>query len=289
MKIIAYKINAFAKTAEGGNPAGVVLHADRLLEDEMKQIAGILGFSETAFVMKSNAADYKIRFFTPTEEVDLCGHATIGTYSVLLIKGYIKPGTYTQETKAGILKVEVKEDTTIMMNQTLPQFSESVDIKEVADSLNTAITNIRKDLPVQVVSTGLRDILIPVKSMEILNGIKPDFDKITQVSRKYEAIGYHLFALDSLNHSNAYCRNFAPLYHIPEESATGTSNGALACYLLKYGVISPDSCEHLIIEQGYSMNLPSEIAVSLGGSGNEIKEVKVGGKALNLCEVEIEL
>lgn len=288
MKIVAYKINAFAKTEEGGNPAGVVLHADRLLEDEMKKIAGILGFSETAFVMKSNTADYKVRFFTPTEEVDLCGHATIGTFSALLIKGHLKPGTYTQETKAGILTVEVKEDATIMMNQTLPQFCEIIDVEEVADSLNTSMTTIRKDLPVQIVSTGLRDILIPVKSMDILNGIKPDFDKITQVSRKYKAVGYHLFCLESLNHSNAYCRNFAPLYHIPEESATGTSNGALACYLLNHGVVSSDSCEHMIFEQGYSMNLPSEIVVSLGVAGNAITEVKVGGKAFNLCEVDIE-
>lgn len=86
MEIKVYKINAFAKTAIGGNPAGVVVNADELSENDMKKIAGIVGLSETAFVMKSDVADFRVRFFTPTEEVDLCGHATIGTFSILLKK-----------------------------------------------------------------------------------------------------------------------------------------------------------------------------------------------------------
>ncbi len=289
MKIKAYKMNAFAKTIEGGNPAGVVIDADVLSENEMKKIAGILGFSETAFVMKSNNADFKVRFFTPNEEVDLCGHATVGTYSTLLSKGLIRPGKYTQETRAGILNVAVKEDTTIMMNQTSPEFCEIIDAKEIADSLNIYVDDIGRDMPVQIVTTGLRDILVPIKSIDILNSIRPDFDKVSEISKKCNVVGYHLFTLDSRYHSNAYCRNFAPLFDIPEESATGTSNGALACYLFKQGVVSSGSCENMIFEQGYSMNLPSEILVSLEVAEDEIKEVRVGGKALNLCEVEIEL
>lgn len=289
MKIKAYKINAFAKTIEGGNPAGVVVGADLLSENEMKKIAGILGFSETAFVMKSNAADFRVRFFTPKEEVDLCGHSTVGTFTTLLSKGFIMPGKYTQETRAGILSVEAKEDTTIMMNQALPRFCEIIEAKEIADSLHTSVDNIRKDMPVQIVTTGLRDILIPIKSIDILNRIRPAFDKVSDISKKYKVVGYHLFTLDSRYHSNAYCRNFAPLFDIPEESATGTSNGALACYLYQQGIFNSSSCKNMIFEQGYSMNLPSEILVSLDITDNEIKEVKVGGKALNLCEVELEL
>ncbi|MFA9376008.1 MAG: PhzF family phenazine biosynthesis isomerase [Lachnotalea sp.] len=289
LKIKAYKNNTFAKTMDGGNPAGVVLDADLLSEDNMKMIAGIFGFSETAFIMKSDVADFKVRFFTPNEEVDFCGHATVGTYSVLLSKGLIRPGKYTQETKAGILSVEVKKDTTIIMNQTLPIFCEVLDVEEIADSLNTSVDNINTDIPIQIVTTGLRDIMVPIKTIDILNKIKPDFDKVAEISKKYKVVGYHMFTLDSLYRSNAYCRNLAPLYGIPEESATGTSNGALACYLFKQGVLSAKNCEHMIFEQGYSMNLPSEIIVSLSVVANEIKEVKVGGKALNLCEVVIEI
>ena len=284
MKIRAYTINAFAKTKKGGNPAGVVLKADILSEADMKKIAGILGFSETAFVMKSDKADYKVRFFTPEEEVDLCGHATIGTYSAMYHKGFVRPGRYVQETKAGILPIEVKEDGTVMMNQRLPEFCEILPAEEIADSLQISASAIRKGMPIQVVTTGLRDIMIPVMSRDILMHIKPDFKQVTEISRKYNAVGYHIFALDTLQQANAHCRNLAPLYGIPEESATGTSNGALACYLWKQRAVSLENTDNMVFEQGYAMNLPSEIVVSLRADDKEVKEIKVGGKALNLCE-----
>ncbi|MCO1603111.1 PhzF family phenazine biosynthesis protein [Desulfosporosinus nitroreducens] len=289
MKVKAYKINAFAKTVEGGNPAGVVINVNSLSENDMKKIAGILGLSETAFVMKSDIADYRVRFFTPTEEVDLCGHATIAAFSTLLSEDYIKRGNYTQETKAGVLNVEVMADSSIMMNQTKPSFYEAVEKQEIADSLNISVDDMNEKLPAQIVSTGLRDIIVPIRSMEVLNGIKPDFEKVSEISKKYNTIGYHLFALDSLYDSNAHCRNLAPLYGIPEESATGTSNGALACYLLKYDQLKHEHVKNMVFEQGYSMNMPSEIMVSLSVENNEIYEVKVGGKALNLSRIEVEL
>ena len=289
MKVKAYTLNSFAKCIEGGNPAGVVFNADALSEDDMKKVAGIIGFSETAFVMKSNFADFKVRFFTPNEEVDICGHATIATFSTLLNQGCIKPGKYLQETKAGVLSVELKEDLSIMMNQNTPSYYQTICKQEIADSLNITTAEMIEELPIQIVSTGLRDILIPIKNIDIVNAIKPNFEKVSKISSKYNTIGYHIFTLESLNSSNAYCRNLAPLYGIPEESATGTSNGALACYLFKYGKIKSDNATHIVIEQGYSMGKPSEIIVALITEDKEVIEVKVGGKALNLSEIEVEI
>lgn len=289
MKVTAYELSTFTKAGKGGNAAGVVLNADSLAETDMKKIAGILGFSETAFVLKSACADFKVRFFTPNEEVDLCGHATLGTFFLLASRGYIKPGRYSQETKAGILTVEVKADLSIMMNQLIPMFYEIIDKKEIADSLNITATEMPADLPIQIVSTGLKDIMVPVKNIDILNSISPNDKMIEKISRKYNVVGYHVFTLESLNHTNAHCRNFAPLYEIPEESATGTSNGALGCYLLKYGKINGKQAENIVFEQGYSMKKPSEIIVSLSVKNKEIFEVKVGGKALNSSEIEVEV
>lgn len=289
MKIKAFTLNSFAKSNEGGNPAAVVFNADNLSENDMKKIAGIIGFSETAYVMKSDLADFKVRFFTPAEEVDLCGHATVGAFYMLLSKKCITPGHYTQETKAGILNVEVKEDMTIIMNQALPIFYDTICKEEVADSLNISASEIEEDLPVQIVSTGLKDIIIPIKNIDILRAIKPDFEKVAEISRKYNTVGYHMFTLQSLNGSDAHCRNLAPLYGIPEESATGTSNGALACYLFKYDKINLKNTECIVIEQGYSMGKPSEIIVSLAVQDKEVVEVMVGGKALNLSEIEVEI
>ncbi len=289
MKVSVYTLNSFAKTKEGGNAAGVVTNADSLSEEEMRKIAEILGFSETAFILQSNVADFKVRFFTPKEEIDLCGHATIATFHTMASLGLLKPGTYKQETKAGILGIEIKEDNSIMMNQPVPVFSEIIDKDELADSLNIKASQMPEDLPIQVVSTGIRDIMVPVKSIKILNSINPDMEKIKKISRKYNAVGYHVFTLESLHGAYANCRNFAPLYDIPEESATGTSNGALGCYLYHNGKINNEQAANIVFEQGYSMGKPSEILVSLTVQGNKILEVKVGGIAMNLALSEVEI
>nr|WP_288826996.1 PhzF family phenazine biosynthesis protein [uncultured Clostridium sp.] len=289
MKVKVYKLNSFAKTKEGGNAAGVVIDADTLTEKEMGKIAAILGFSETAFILQSDAADFRVRFFTPKEEVDLCGHATIAAFYTMAYLGLLKPGKYKQETKAGILGIEINEDNSVMMNQSVPVFSEIIDKNELADSLNINESQMPGDLPAQIVSTGLRDIMIPVKNIEILNAMKPDMEKIKMISQKYNTVGYHVFTLESLYGGKANCRNFAPLYDIPEESATGTSNGALGCYLYHYGKINSGQESNIVFEQGYSMKKPSEILVSLSVKEKEIQEVRVGGNAMNLTLSEVEL
>lgn len=272
-----YVLNAFTKDGLGGNPAGVVPFAGHLPEEQMQQIATRLGFPETAFVMKSQKADYRLRFFTPNGEVDLCGHATIGTFSLLKKLNRIQPGSYKQETKAGILSIDVRDDGTVFMEQSLPRFLGDVPVEEVASALNIPPSVILSGLPVRIVSTGLRDILIPVADFTALNSIQPDFEKIAEISRKYGVVGFHLFSLANGTGFVAHCRNFAPLYDIPEEAATGTSNGALGCYLWKYGQISAQQASKLTFGQGYSMNQPSEIVVYLKIREGEISEIKVGG------------
>lgn len=289
MKIRAYTLNAFAKTSLGGNPAGVVFDADALTDPQMHEIAGIIGFSETAFVMKSSVADFKVRFFTPTDEVDLCGHATIATFFALAKLGFVVPGQYTQETKAGLMKVVVADDLSILMDQKAPSFIDVLEPAVIAASLNLNVDDLVADLPVQIVSTGIRDVMVPVKSLKILHEMKPDFDRVADISKRLNVVGFHVFTLETLNNGTAHCRNLAPLYGIPEESATGTSNGALASYLFQQGLVNSLQAKQLVMEQGYSMDMPSEIVVSLTTQGNTISQVKVGGKALNLADREIEL
>lgn len=281
-----YKVNAFIKTPEGGNTAGIVINADFLSEDEMQKIAAKVGFSETAFVLKSDCADYRLRFFTPVEEVELCGHATIATASTLAKLGIIKPGSYRQETKAGVLGIDIQNDF-VVMEQPAPVFSDIVDACKISDALNIEETQFLKKFPIQVVSTGLRDIIIPVNSIHTLQSISPNFDKIKNISRKYNVVGFHVFAIEDGN--NIFCRNFAPLYDIPEEAATGTSNGALGCYLYQYGLINEQQAMRIFINQGDRMNKPSEILVSLSLQNNEITKVKVGGRASDFIVIDIDI
>lgn len=289
MIVKVYTLNAFAKTKKGGNPAGVVLDANSLSSSDMQKIALKIGFSETAFVQNSNNADFKVRFFTPSGEVDLCGHATIATFYLMAKNNILDVGTYTQETKAGILSIEVKKDNTIFMTQNKPQFFDVINKKEIADSLNISEEIICDDLPVQIVSTGLKDIFIPIKSLKNLQSIKPNFEEVSKISRKYNTIGYHMFTLETKFGSTAHCRNLAPLYNIPEEAGTGTSSGALSCYLFKQGQVSQGDVNNLVFEQGYSMKKPSEIFVNLKLQNEQITEVKVGGIASDIQEIILDL
>lgn len=289
MIVKVHTLNAFAKTSEGGNPAGVVLEADNLSDKQMQKIAQEVGFSETAFVSKSDKADFRVRFFTPSGEVDLCGHATIATFFLMAELKLIQTGKYTQETKAGVLNIEVKSNGAIFMNQNMPQFFEEIAIEEIVQSLNISNEVIDSDLPIQIVSTGLKDILVPIKSLSDLHSIKPNFEKVSEISKKYDVVGYHLFTLETKFDSAAHCRNLAPLYDIPEESATGTSSGALSCYLWKNGGVDNQQSQNLVFEQGYSMKKPSEILVNLKVEEGKIVEVKVGGIASNIQQKEIKM
>ena len=287
MKISAYTLDAFAKTSEGGNPAGVVLNADFLTEQDMKDIAKEINFSETAFIMKSDVADFKLRFFTPLEEVNLCGHATIASFYLLKELGIIEKGTYTQETKAGLLKVHVLTDGSIMMEQNVPEFYLIANKDEIALSLNIDVSQFI-DAPCHVVSTGISDMMVGIKKLEDLLAIKPDFNQVAMMSEKYNSIGYHLFSLESIK-SDIHTRSIAPLIGIKEEAATGTANGALACYLYHYGLIDKMQAKHLVIEQGYILGRPSEIIVSLKIEDDKIIGVSVGGKGKNIKEIVIEI
>lgn len=324
MNVKVITLNSFALESGGGNPAGVVLDASGLAESQMLEIAKKVGFSETAFVMDSDKSDFRVRFFTPEAEVDLCGHATIGAFYAMHEKGIIKSGKYSQETLAGILSVEIREDGTIMMDQNQPELSEAIspgdkDYETVCRSLgisqeHTGIKNYVADIEgnsmtmkyvegpnilqrMQVVSTGLRDLIIPVESLESLRSIKPDYELITELSRKYDITGYHVFTLETEDENNtAQCRNFAPLFGIDEESATGTSSGALAGYLYENNLktrIRLNGTINMKFEQGYTMARKSLINTSLDlrvrADETVVEAVRVGGRAMDLEEITIEL
>lgn len=263
-----FKVSAFTKDNHGGNKAGVYLFADDLNDQEMLEIAKNLGYSETAFVMRSKVADYKVRFFTPTSEVDLCGHATISTFHVLRSLDIIGDSIYRQETKAGILKVNVILGQ-VYMQQLTPQYLEEVSQDIISKSFDHI--EFHESLKPYVVSTGIKEIFVPVKNKEVLDQLIPNIKQMIKTSHAYGAIGMHVFSLD--DEVDAYGRNFAPVVGIVEESATGTSNGALACYLHKFY----KKKHFYTLKQGYSMNQPSELKVYIDYKSSKITDVWVGG------------
>lgn len=279
--IKVYVASAFCKDETGGNKAGVVLYENGLTNDEKKKIAKIVGYAETAFVTETPEADFKIEYFTPAEEVPLCGHATIATFGVLKYLNNLDKDSYTIETKSGILNINLKENK-IFMEQNIPVFYEELSYKEIKNSFD--IDCINKNIPIQIVSTGLKDILIPIKNEEVLWQLKPNFEYITEISKKYNVVGMHLY---TFSNDKVMCRNFAPLYDVNEESATGTSNCALAGLLFKKLNIKKDIYS---FEQGYSLKAPSQIIVKVISYDKEnIDKIFVGGNSKFLKIMDINL
>ena len=288
-----YIVDAFTDTVFGGNPAGVVIlpdGADFPSDETMVKTAAELRYSETAFIKKINDKEFKIRYFTPAAEVDLCGHATIGSFKALLHGGYISDNaSYINHTLAGDLNIDIK-DGFVLMDMASPVKISEINEKPALDELYRVMgisydEQLAKGLSMlpQLISTGLPDIMMPVASLEALDAIAPDFPALSKLSEKYEVVGVHAFTLDCGGKEGETChvRNFAPLYDIDEEAATGTSNGALTYYGYLNGFIKAgDDC---CFVQGEKMGRPSEIRSHIDAGCS----VKVGGNAVILAEGEI--
>jgi PhzF family phenazine biosynthesis protein len=274
MNITAYITRAFCRKSQGGNPAGVVLLDGEMPLLHMQKIAAFLNFSETIFLSKKTEHCYQALYYTPTSPIDFCGHASIAAFGVLHQLGLLSSRQCSLETQAGMCSISIA-DPFIFLKLPLPLFGEYISEEEVAASLGIDVASITARP--QIVSTGLKDIMVPVINQNALLAIRPDYDQISLISEKYDVIGMHVFALDPAFKVTAYCRNFAPRYGIPEESATGSSNGALACYLFKQNVIEEKA---LLFQQGDILNSPSDIHVRLTTQLSEIAMVECGGEVL---------
>jgi PhzF family phenazine biosynthesis protein len=277
-------VNSFTDNGKGGNPAGVVFNADNLSNAQKLKIAQVVGYSETAFVSSDEEADYEVSFFTPTDEVDFCGHATLATFSTMYQLGAHTAGSYVQRTKAGMLSVNIEPNGKIVMEQQLPQKLNSFSYSKISNVIGIA-SNILEStkLPIEVISTGLPDLIIPVPK-GYLDLIKPNDETIAGFCKKHNIVGFHVFELcEPYSKFTASCRNFAPLFGISEESATGSSSGALACYLTEHLALGSD----FVFEQGRAMNCTSIITASVESHHSTIISVKVGGFANHMGTLNI--
>lgn len=290
-----YIVDAFTENLFGGNPAGVVIlpEGEDFPSDEiMTKTAAELRYSETAFIKRLNDKEFNIRYFTPAAEVELCGHATIGSFKALLAGGYIEDNqTYINHTLSGTLNIDVKNGF-VLMDMAAPvkigEISEHEKLRELYDIMGLdydAEKSERVSMIPQLISTGLPDIMMPVSSLEVLDRIEPDFPALSKLSERYEVVGVHAFTVNC-DDATCHVRNFAPLYDIDEEAATGTSNGALTYYGYLNGFVkSGDDCRFI---QGEKMQRPSAILSHIEADGDNCS-IQVGGSAVILAEGDIKL
>ena len=289
-----YIVDAFTDEIFGGNPAGVVIldeGQDFPTDEICVKTARELRYSETAFIKRLNDKEFNIRYFTPAAEVELCGHATIGSFAALRYGGYIGDGEYMNHTISGDLNLGVEGDR-ILMDMAVPVKINEISAEDKLEELYKIMGLDYQDqkargleLIPQMISTGLPDIMMPVVTQADLEAIEPNFKALSDLSAAYEVVGVHAFTLDG-DDATCHVRNFAPLYDIDEEAATGTSNGALTYYGYLNGFVkSGDDCKFI---QGEKMERPSAIVSHIEADENGCL-IRVGGRGVMLAEGEIHI
>ncbi len=296
-----YQVDSFAERIFGGNPAGVVLGADGLSERQMQQIARELNDSETAFVLgpEDGSHDIRVRFFTPAVEVPLCGHATVAANYVRAAEGLAGPGLVRMKTGVGILPITVVSEDggfRIVMGQGKPGFtmlSEDPALRdEICQALGIESSDLRPDCPICAVSVGNPFIMVGLKSLETLHGLKPDQQALLDISLKTGTSGFYPFTLHPEQDALVHSRLFAPSLGIAEDPVTGTAGGPIGAYLTRFRPMKGVPEEGLFsftVCQGEAMGRAGSLTVSVTVRDKEAADVSIAGRAVIAFKTEISL
>jgi PhzF family phenazine biosynthesis protein len=299
-------VDAFTRTPFAGNPAGVVLDARELTDPQMQLIARELNCSETAFILPATERDanLRIRWFSPKSEVPLCGHATIASFHALAEEGMEGMSTNGQhyfrlQTKSGVLPIRVEKnfyDTSIEFELPRPKFKIKKNLSAtILHALGLSKNELKKDLPVVTDSY----VYVPVKNIDVLKKITPDFPALAQELRKIKIGGICLFSLETKEkNSSVHSRFFAPNYGIDEDPVTGSANGPLGCYLKKYVIPAgysvacrelSDGRSEFIGEQGDEIKRIGRVKIRVQCRKKKIESVSVCGEAVTIMNATLKI
>jgi len=292
-----YQIDSFTKTKFTGNPAGVITNADGLTETQMQQIARELNNSETAFIFQPDEEGYDIhvRFFTPTREVPICGHATIAAHYARAIENNLGTTRVYHKTGVGILPVDIiKEDNDykIVMTQGEIGFSEVLEEEIVDNILNALYINavelIGDCCPIQIASTGHSKVMIGIKNNDVLHSLNPNMDMLSSISKTIGCNGFYVFTINENDSILIRGRMFAPAIGINEDPVTGNANGPLGAYLVHHNLVKHDNeTFSFTAVQGEAMKRAGKIDVQVKIKNNQPIEVKIAGNAVIVFKSEL--
>ncbi|HEV2290114.1 MAG TPA: PhzF family isomerase [Candidatus Acidoferrales bacterium] len=298
-KLRVYQVDAFTSVALTGNPAGVVPDAAGLTEAQMQAIARELNNSETAFLLPPSSADHDVwvRFFTPTMEVPICGHATIAAHYIRARELGMTEGRVLQRTGAGILPVEIErngDDLEIIMTQGEIKFEkvlEGADRETLLRALGISEADLDARCPIQIVSTGHSKVLIGIKEHAKLNSLKPNLSELAKLSGAIGCNGYFVFTLSASDKAFlAEGRMLAPAIGINEDPVTGNANGPLGAYLVHHRLVAHDGKQlTFYTKQGAAMGRPGKVRVVVDIEAGEAVKVRVAGRATVAFQTEMEI
>jgi trans-2,3-dihydro-3-hydroxyanthranilate isomerase len=281
-------VDVFAERKYAGNQLAVIESLGELGDEEMQQIAREMNYSETTFIEsfdeQEQDGDYPVRIFTPNEEIPFAGHPTLGTASV--IRERTDAGDEIDLNLAvGQIPVEVEHDEgeTLWMTQQSPALGEKLDHGTLATVLSLEEDDLDTTRPVQVVSTGLPTIVVPLTDRASLEQAEINRQVYDAVVEEQDAKNVLVFCPEPRDDANDLAvRVFAPFYGVPEDPATGSSNGCLAGYLAHHGYGDGEDID-LRVEQGYEMDRPSLLHLRADSEGT----VEVGGKVVSVAQGEL--
>lgn len=287
--VAAHIVDVFTEEAGRGNRAAVVLDATGLTDVDLKAVASRASAPETAFGFPGDGKRYdcRVRYFSRTREMPICGHATIAFHFVRAQRLGLADQVVMARTEAGILPVEIRranDRLRVVMTQQSPRLLFTLDTSERARllaALGLGEQDLAANLPVQAVTTGHAKVLVPLGSRARLHALQPDREALIALSRHLGIPGYFVFSLDSATNRHLYhARMFSPATGIDEDPVTGNGNGPAGFYLAMHGAL-PIAAEgefHYHAVQGEAMGSPGEIEVILHSRGGAVATVQVTGE-----------
>jgi trans-2,3-dihydro-3-hydroxyanthranilate isomerase len=289
------QVDAFTDRPLGGNPCAIVFDADELDDATRLAIAREMNLSETAFVIRSAVADFGARYFTPAEEIPLAGHPTLATVCALIDAGRLTlTGDHiaiTLELKVGPIRVEIESQhgvvKHIVMSQKKPQFLKTYDAAEVLPVFGLSAADALPGVPIQSVSTGTSQLMIPVNDLDALKRLQVNAAQFQQLRARGDFFSVHLFCLRGITAAGrTFARHFALPPDVIEDPFTGSATGGMAAYLWRYGLLDRPT---FVAEQGHWLQRPGQARVEVVGPREDIETVKVGGGAVTVLRGELML
>ena len=272
--------DVFTDTPLEGNGLAVFTDAREIPEESLQPLARELNLSETVFVYPAEHGGHaRIRIYTPTSEIPFAGHPTLGTAFVLAAP--LQLPEIALETGGGIVPVALERENGHIRFGWMSQPVPSVKPYEAEAELLRAVGVERSELPVEVYDNGLHHVYVTLPSKDAVAALEPDLQALARLP---DVLGVNCFAGDGREWKT---RMFAPGGGVPEDPATGSAAGPLACHLARHGRISFG--EQIEISQGAEIKRPSTLYARVSGSGAQIEKVEVGGSAVVVARGEFKL
>lgn len=301
MKRIVYQIDAFTRNRFSGNPAGVVMNAEGMTDAQMQHLARELNNSETAFIHTTpdDASDATIRYFTPTAEVPVCGHATIACGYAIWKEGIGYDNPIRIRTGAGIMAISILPSTVgcrISMEQGEISLSSPFNAgvtHRLLKALGLKEDEIDPRCPVQIASTGHSKVMIGIRRKETVDSLRPDMAALEEISREIACNGFYAFSFDSGEKDTLVTgRMFAPAIGINEDPVTGNANGPLGAYIVANGLAESGEDGQFCFraKQGEAIGRTGHVDVKVDISPGGIPtRVTISGEAIDVFRTEIDI